>query len=344
MSAQPIGIAAWPPDLTGGGRDALGRLGHATWWVVPGRDRTRTRVVTTLLHGNEPSGFRAIAAWSASGVVPAVDVAFYVGSVETALEPPTWSHRALPGARDANRCFVEPFEGTEGERARQLLDLIRAARPEAVVDLHNNSGHSPAYGVGLHATADHLGLTSLFADRYMHSDLRLGTLVEGIEPFAMGVVIECGRAGDPVADATALAGLERFVMLEDLAEARSRAGGMEVLDRPVRVALVPEAIIAFGREPVGGAGVTLCSDIDTHNFRPLPAGRVVGWLAEEAFWPFDARDHAGLERSRELFEIDGRKIRTRREMVPVMMTTSTAIAKSDCLFYALERAGVPGAR
>ena len=169
-----------------------------------------------MLHGNEPSGVRAVHAWLRSGVAPATDAVFYIGSVEAALAAPPWSHRALPHARDANRCFAPPFGGLEGERARELIEWLEAERPDALVDLHNNSGRSPAYGVGAVADAAHLGLTSLFADRFMLSDLRLGTLTEASERFTTSIVVECGRAQDPVADAVALAGLERYLSVEDL--------------------------------------------------------------------------------------------------------------------------------
>ncbi|MGH8576732.1 MAG: succinylglutamate desuccinylase, partial [Gammaproteobacteria bacterium] len=204
---------AHPPGKV---EDWLRELDRATLLRVPGRDRSRTRIVTTLLHGNEPSGVRAVHAWLRSGVEPATDGIFYIGSVEAALAAPLWSQRALPHARDANRCFVPPFEGLEGERARELIERLEAARPEALVDLHNNTGRSPAYGVGTVADAAHLGLTGLFADRYMLSDLRLGTLIEASERFTASIVVECGRAQDPVADAVALAGLERYLSVEDL--------------------------------------------------------------------------------------------------------------------------------
>ena len=219
----------------------LRELDRATLLRVPGRDRSRARIVTTLLHGNEPSGVRAVHAWLRSGVAPATDAVFYIGSVEAALAAPPWSHRALPHARDANRCFAPPFGGLEGERARELIERLEAARPEALVDLHNNTGRSPAYGVGTVADAAHLGLTSLFADRYMLSDLRLGTLTEATERFTASIVVECGRAQDPVADAVALAGLERYLSVEDLslrAEPRDHPiefQAMEILHRPVRV-------------------------------------------------------------------------------------------------------------
>jgi len=329
--------------LPGSVEDWLRELDRATLLHVPGRDRSRARIVTTLLHGNEPSGVRAVHAWLRSGVAAATDAVFYIGSVEAALAAPLWSHRALPHARDANRCFAPPFEGLEGERARELIERLEAARPEALVDLHNNTGRSPAYGVGSVADAAHLGLTGLFADRYMLSDLRLGTLIEASERFTASIVVECGRAQDPVADAVALAGLERYLSVEDLSvrtEPRDypiEFQAMEILHRPVRVRVHPEVRLAFGDAPVEGADLTVRSDFDRHNFDPVEPGMVLGWLRPPGPWPFDARGGDGVEVSAELFTSANGLVRIRRAMVPVMMTVSAAIAQSDCLFYAMEK-------
>ena len=213
----------------------------------------------------------------------------------------------MPHARDANRCFAPPFEGLEGERARELIERIEAARPEALIDLHNNSGRSPAYGIGTVADAAHLGLTGLFADRYMLSDLRLGTLIEATERFTASIVVECGRAQDPIADAVALAGLERDLSVEDLsvrAEPRDHPTefqAMEILHRPIRVRVHPGVRLAFGDAPVEGANLTVRSDIDRHNFDPVEPGIVLGWLAPPGTWPLDARGGDGVEVSAELF-------------------------------------------
>lgn len=313
------------------------QLGRATFIRVSGRDRSRTRIVATLLHGNEPSGIRAVHAWLRAGVEPATNAAFYIGSVEAALASPAWSHRSLPDARDANRSFAPPFSDAEGERARELLALIEAVPLEALVDVHNNSGLSPAYGVGTRSGAEHMALTALFADRYVLSDLRLDTLIEATEPLVPSVVIECGRAGDAVADAVALAGLERYLAAGELCPRGERSVAMEVLHRPIRVRLQPEVRLAFGAAPVVGADFTIRADVDRHNFGSVEPGTVLGWLGPSRVWPFDARGGDGVEVSAALFASEDGIVRTRCAMIPIMMTLSVDIARSDCLFYAVQK-------
>jgi hypothetical protein len=243
----------------------------------------------------------------------------------------------LAGSCDQNRCFLPPFDGFEGRRARAILDLIERCAPEAVVDLHNNTGHSPAYGVGTRVDPINVGIAALFADRFMHSDLTLGTLTEALEGRVPSVVIECGRAGDPVADAIALSGLERFLMLDDMSTVAKHASAVDVLERPLRVRLREDVSLAFAATPVPGVTLTVHRDLDQHNFKPMKQGDPVGWVAPDTPWPFVVHGRDGVDVSRELFVQNGTEIQLRRDIVPVMMTTLPDIAKSDCLFYALSR-------
>ncbi len=299
---------------------------------VPGRDRTRARAVVTLLHGNEPSGFRAVHGWLRQGIVPAVDAVIVLAAVAAARLAPAFTHRKLPGGRDLNRCFRPPFAGVEGAWAAAVLGVLRAARPEALVDLHNNTGHNPAYGVGTRVDNVRLGLTALFARRFVHSTLALGALAEVTADELHAVTIECGRAGDPTADAIAAAGLTRFLGADAL-PLTAVPPDMTVLADPIRVAVRPGTRIAFGELPDPAADLTLRGDVDRHNFETLPPGVPVGWVRAEAAWPLVAVGAEGADVSRDYFGVRDGLLATRRAIVPIMMTTDVAAALEDCLFY-----------
>ena len=94
-SPSPSGV---PPTAEA----LLRELGGPAWIRVAGRDRSRTRAVVTLIHGNEPSGLRAVHAWLRSGAQPAVNAVFFIASPAAALEPPGFAFRTLPGKLDLN--------------------------------------------------------------------------------------------------------------------------------------------------------------------------------------------------------------------------------------------------
>ena len=316
--------------------DFLAWLGGPTLLRVAGRDRSRTRALATLLHGNEPSGLRALHTFLRDERIPATDVVCFVGAVEAACAAPGFAHRMLPGRRDLNRCFREPFAGAEGEVAHEALRLLREASPDALVDLHNNTGHNPVYGVGTVADAASLNLTALFGERFVVTDLRLGALVEATANDFPSVTIECGRAGDPAADAAALRGLEAYLGLGALETRRVAAQRMAVLCDPVRVSVRAGVRLAFGTAPAEGVDLTLSADIDRHNFSPVMPGAPVGWVAAGVDWPLEARGADGAEISHDLFVAHDGRLETRRGMIPIMMTTDAAVALADCLFYVVQ--------
>ena len=81
-----------PAEIPADPLSFLESLDGPTAWRVPGRDRSRVRVVTTLLHGNEPSGLLAMHEWLGAGPEPAVDVICVIANVEAAPAPKFSTH------------------------------------------------------------------------------------------------------------------------------------------------------------------------------------------------------------------------------------------------------------
>jgi hypothetical protein len=316
----------------------LEQLSGPTLITAKGHDTSRTRIVSTLLHGNEPSGLHAARNWLASGRVPAVNTLLFIGAVRTAQRPPGFAHRFLPGRVDLNRCWFPPHAGRAGEFAGEVLRWFRQAKPESLIDLHNNTGHNPPYGVSPRLGAAEQNLVAYFADRVVHSPLRLGTLVEATQDDFPSVAIECGRSGDPIADAAALAGLERYLHDPRAEHLDASPPSMEVLGNPQRVTLRSGVDLAFGEGPVADAEFTVARDIDRHNFERLAAGIAIGWIAAGADWPIEAVGPDGRDVSHELFRMRDATLETRRPMTPIMMTTNRRNALDDCLFYVVDPA------
>lgn len=327
----------WPPErIPESAQDWLRALRGPAWIRVAGRDPGRARVAATLLHGNEPSGLRAVHGWLRSGARPATDVYLFIGAIAAALEPPGFAYRFRTGERDLNRCWLPPHpDGAQGALARDVLERLAAAHPEALIDLHNNTGHNPPYGVGPDGGSSALSLVGLFGRRFVHSDLRLASLVEGTRPICPSVTIECGRSGDPAADAVARTGLERFVSRENLGLAGPRPPDVEVFVDPVRVHVRPGVELAFGERPHPDADLTVVGDVDRHNFELLPPGIHIGWVRSRDGWPVEALGADGEDRSREMFAIHDGVLETRVALMPIMMTTDARNALLDCLFYAV---------
>jgi predicted deacylase len=225
----------------------LVKLGEPTFLWLPGLDATRTRAVSTLLHGNEPSGVRALHRWIRKGQQPQVNLLCFIGAIEAALTDPQFSHRCEPKGKDLNRCFRPPFEGTEGTIAQAMLQELHHTQPEALVDMHNTSGRSPAYGVSTLNREIQETLTGVFCDHLIVTDLRLGTLMEATEYDWPTVTIEAGGANDPQADELAFRGFTRYALAKDFSDFSSP---VTVVQHPIRVELQKGATVAYSRAPI----------------------------------------------------------------------------------------------
>jgi len=310
--------------------DFLRLLGGPRWIHLRGKDRSRTRAVATLLHGNEPSSLRALHRLLKESCRPATDILVLVAAVEAAREAPGFAHRMLPGTRDLNRCFAGPFTDAQGILAREILDGLKAGRPEALVDVHNTSGSGPAYGVGTRLEPPCLAITSLFAPRYVLTDIRLGSLMDATADLCPTATIECGGARSSAADDVALRGLERFLCSESVL---ATPGGRDVvvLEHPRRIRLAPGAQLAYSQAPVAGRTLTLRSDIDRFNSTVLPAGELIGWTNELGV--LSAAGGRGFTPLGELFEVSNGRLCATRALQLFMATTDARMAEEDCVFY-----------
>ncbi|TNE76049.1 MAG: hypothetical protein EP334_09085 [Gammaproteobacteria bacterium] len=322
--------------------DFLQELGGPTLIRLDGTDRRRCRFVVTLLHGNEPSGLKAVHQLLKEGFRPQVTTFVAIVSVSAALTQPLFSQRFVPPQRDMNRLFLPPFEGEQGQLARALLELIREHAPEAVVDLHNTSGDGPAFAV---CAAEHncfLELAALFTHRLIITDIRLGALMELTDLGCPVLTVECGGASQLLSDHLALQGLRRFMSVPDLArpETSVEEGALEVdiYRHPVRLELSEGARLCYSDTPDLEADITLPLQIDRRNFGVARPDSPLAWLGPrglEALRLVDARGNNVIE---DYFVARQGKLYPRVTLKLFMVTTTLRIAISDCLLYAVKEA------
>lgn len=329
-----------PEDAGTDSEDFLRRLGGPACLLFTGRNPGRTRALVTLLHGNEPSGLMAVRHWLLSGQKPAVNLLVIIASVHAALEEPVFTHRMLPRARDLNRCFRPPFADEQGHLAEEILELLRVHRPEAVVDMHNTSGSGPSFGVVTHLDRQHDALVSLFTRRLIVSHLDLGALMELSDERTPTVTVEVGGRLDEEAHALAWDGLQRYATAERvLATDQDMDWGLEILQNPIRLELQDGVTLAYGEDPRPGHDITLCADIEHHNFGVVHCDTRLGWVTGDPQALFRAKDAEGRCAVATLIREQRGVLYPARDMKLFMITTNASIAQTDCLFYAVADSG-----
>ncbi len=285
------------------------------------------RIVSTLLHANEPSGLKAAFRLAKQGFEAKVKTYIIIASVLAAKSEPKFTHRMLAGQRDLNRCFTDYQNDNQGKIAKFMLDFIEQKQPEAVIDIHNTSGSGPAYGVAIEQTTEHLALTSLFSDRLIVTQMRLGTLME--QHLGCPVVtIEAGGSSDIKADEVALEGLKTFMSKENVFES---LGEVDVLSNPCRFEIASDKMLTFSTQHEPSFDASFRIDIEKFNQGITPSGTILGWTAATSLTGFNIKNTDTQIET--YFCIENGELKTRLPLKLFMATNRVDIAKSDCLFY-----------
>ena len=322
--------ASEPKNIPNDHRNFLKALKRPTMIYLPGKDESRTRVLVTLSHGNEPSGFRAVHQWLRKGRKPFVNIIIILGGVEAALTEPLFSHRYPPGKKDLNRCFYPPYDSSQGHLAQAMLNCICESHPESVVDMHNTSGFDSAYAISYGHSLEKQMLAGVFADTLIVSGLRVGSLME--QDFKCPVItVEVGGNKDPGSFVVAMEGIEKYFLKEKLFE---NSGEISIFHNPLRLELASRIQIGHAIDgPLIGKDITIRSDIESLNSVTIGTGEPLGWLDMKKFSILCVKSPGQNQRADEYFSIKEGRLYPKRPMTLFMATKQVEIAASDCLFY-----------
>jgi len=317
--------------------DFLRQLKGLTIFDVQGKDNSRTRVITTLIHGNEPSGFIALHHWLLEKKRPEVNIRFILCNPEAAALPPEFSHRYLEAAQDLNRFFtLDHISFTKSNssirhRAKQIIKAVMEVNPEAIVDLHNTSGISPAFGVSIYDSDKVLDLISLFTNKVILTDLHVGAIME--QEFSAPIVtIECGGSCQIQSHQLAITGLEKFTNHKSIFD--HHADKVDIHRHPCRIELKKGIVLGFGDYPLMTADITLRSDAEQLNSQITPAGQLIGWYDKDNQLPLIVKDEQGNNKLSAMLYLENGGIYTKQQLQIFMVTKQLDIATNDCLFYA----------
>lgn len=315
--------------------DFLRTLANPAAIYISGRDNSRTRVLVTLTHGNEPSGFRAVHRWLAEGKrQPAVNIVVILGAVTTALTSPMFFYRHLPDRRDLNRCFRPPYDqDRDGRLAAAIMNEIRKHYPESVVDMHNTSGSSNPFAIVHNDSAAKRKLARLFVDCLIDSDLQLGALMEKDEELGVPIVtVEAGGVQDMATNDNAWRGITKYFLQEDIYQS-PETNAVHVYHNPLRLELSSDSSIDYADHRLPDMRVVMRKDIEEFNFFPVKKTDMLGWLDSKGMGNLKVIKGNKTCDAGMFFKIENGRLYPRNEMQIFMATTHRDIAVSDCLFY-----------
>ena len=312
--------------------DFLRSLEGLTVIDINGLDQTRCRVVTTLIHGNEPSGLIAIHLWLSGQQVPAVNLRIIICNPEAAQMKPVFTHRFIDNSYDLNRFFSHPrgLPSPVAQRASKILELVKEVSAEAIIDIHNTSGTSPSFSVSVKDSRQHIQLAALFNKKLIITELQVGAIMEQ-DVGSPIITVECGGANDKTSHTIATNGLQKYFQQSDIfSNARPE---ISIYRNPVRVILTNDASVGFASQPLATTDITLRQDIEDFNNRILPKGEFIGWYQSKQDNLLSAQNHQANEIIQQLIEYRKGQIYAASEQQLFMVTKHSEIASKDCLFY-----------
>lgn len=322
----------------------LEELERPTLIRVPGSGEQPPRAVATLLHGDEDTGYRAVMRILRRRPSLSFDLHVVVGNVRAALEDGGFSHRFLDDQEDFNRIWGADPTTRMRLAADGILTELREAKISSLVDIHNNTGTNPFYAIVTRLDPDSLTLATTFTTTVLHWDLGVGTLMEALDDLCPAIAVECGMAGRHDSLSFAVDGLRRHLAAGPPADEPIERD-FDLLGDLRKVVVRPEVRFRFGGALGEDVDFVVEQDADAHNFRPVPAGHVLGRVPSREACPLLVAGPDGEDVTAEYVEVrDDGEVVTRVPFTPVMMTRTAEAARKDCLFYIAAEKDPPLAR
>ena len=308
-------------------RELLATLGGPTLFDLrrPGKPPL---FVSTLLHGNETSGWDAVRRIARRDDAAEFSWMLFLGNVQAAAQ----GARSLPEQPDFNRIWHASAEDdetrapadtdiwqedshehpAEAQLAEAVAQAAEAAQPFFAVDVHNNSGHNPPYSVITSLDRTTLAAAAAFSPRAIHARQPAGVQTRRFARFCPAVTIETGQPEDPES-----ANRAEAYLLGCLQSGKSPSAEHS------RLALYENTV-----------RVTVRGDIEPHpglerlNFGIAVPGQCIAHRGELV-----AQDSQGRVVTDQYLEADGSATRLTRSVTLSMYTSDVAIARQDCLCY-----------
>lgn len=326
LNALPDGI------LDCGARDLHLLLSGPTLIELEGRSAPPL-FVSILQHGNEDSGLGAVQRVLRDyhrRPIPR-SLMLLIGNVDAAR----FGLRRLDNQPDYNRVWPGTLahgDAAEGRIMAAIHARVIERRAFAAIDLHNNTGRNPHYGVVCNLHPSTLGLAALFSRRVVVFRGIRGTQTASLAGLIPAMTAECGRPGE-AANAEAAADLiEAVLNLGELPELSSSDGGIELFHTLGVVRVRKDVSFCFGP---GDCELRLDPALDDKNFRELKPGTVLGETSHPM--PLEMIDEAGNDVAASYFESGEGRLRLRQTAVPAMFTLDPLIVRQDCLCYLMTR-------
>ena len=286
--------------------------------------------ICTLLHGNETTGFYAIQKilkkYASTGLPRALSI--FIGNVEAAAQ----RQRRLKNQPDYNRIWpgTAHSQCIETDIMQTVTSIMRARKPFASVDIHNNTGLNPHYACVNILSSHSLQLASLFSDTTVYFTNPKGVQSSAFADFCPSVVLECGQSSDNTSVNHAAKYLDQVINLETIAG--ENPDNLCLYHTVARATIAEQYSISTHTE----TDIVLLPELETRNFTELQHGCVFANITN-SHAKIDVHNESNENVTDEFFTLEEKQLILNRNVTLSMYTNDEHAIRQDCLCYFMER-------
>jgi len=287
--------------------------------------------VSVLLHGNEHTGWESMRKLlnQYKGTVLPRSLSVFIGNVEAARH----NQRFLDHQPDFNRIW-NIGDSPEHKMMQEVAAQMEQRNVFLSIDIHNNTGKNPHYACINNTYSQFLQIATLFSRTVVYFIRPKGVQSMTFAELCPAVTIECGTSGEASGIEQACEFVNTCLNLEVISDHTVKIKDLD-LYHTVAIVKFPEDI-SFGFDP-GDYDLWLDKRIEECNFSEIPVGTSFGRVQTGVRKVLDIRDEQGNEVSEQYFCIDNGDLKSRRTIVPAMITVNTDVIRKDCFCYIMER-------
>lgn len=301
--------------------DALFKMNKPTF-ISLDYGKEKTILISTLIHGNEESGFLA----SIDKLREIKDkypfnILFFFGNPRAAQYEEPFKYRFIDGEPDFNRVWIENIT----EESAEIMEFLKTLNLVAHIDIHNNTGKNPMYTIVMDKKKETLELASLFSDKCVFYDYNYSSFDEFTSNLCTALTIEVGKNKEQESHRNAKFCIDRF--LDFYSNKEVEKFEMKIYKNPKSVRIKPGIDFGFN-----GQDFKIRKDFEFLNFQKVPKGNSIGQAKEIPV----IVERKGEDFTEEYFEVKDNHVITKKDIIPIMATSNIDNIKKTCFFFIVE--------
>lgn len=292
-----------------------------------------TIFISTLLHGNETTGFYAfqkILNDYKKIEAPPKSFIYLIGNPQAAQK----DKRLIKDIQiDFNRIWAGG-DSPEAYMAKEVTEYAIKHDVKLSIDLHNNTGNNPYYSCVNSEDKDFLALARIFSKKIIYFLEPHEVQCMAFSKFCPAITVEAGLSGKPEGIEYIYNKLNQVMEMNTIPYEQIDNNEFKFYKTTSRMKIGEQATIDFDFNPDSANDFSLIKDFDSHNFETVPVGTVMGYVKK--VHPLFVMDNGHNNVFDEYFEVVESELRVKKAFFPSMFTMSIEVLKQDVLGYIME--------